>query len=117
MSAWLDAILVSLVLSNLWLLGSSRLQACIRSVAFQGVLLGLMPLVAKWPAVSWRLGAVAAASMAIKAIVLPTLLRRAVRQAAVRNEEEPLVGFTTSLLLGAGLWGLAVPADRSARGG
>lgn len=108
MSAWLDAVLVLLVLSNLWLLGSSRLQACIQSVAFQGVLLGLMPLMAKWPVISWRLAGVAMASMGIKAIVLPALLRRAVRQAGVRNEVEPLVGFTTSLLLGIGLWGLAM---------
>jgi hydrogenase-4 component E len=108
MSAWLDAVLVSLVLSSLWLLGSSRLQACIQAVALQGVFLGLMPLLAKWPAISWRLAAVAMASMAIKAIVLPALLRRAVRQAGVRNEVDPLVGFTTSLLLGIGLWGLAV---------
>ena len=37
--------------------------------------------------------------------MLPALLRRAVREANVRNEVEPLVGFTTSLLLGIGLWG------------
>jgi len=108
MSVWLDGILVLLVLSNLWLLGSSRLQACIQAVAFQGVLLGLMPLLAKWPAVSWRLAGVAIVSMAIKAVALPALLRRAVREAGVRTEVEPFVGFTTSLLLSIGTWGLAV---------
>lgn len=108
MSVWLDAVLVLLVLSNLWLLGSSRLHACIQSAAFQGVLLGSMPLLAKWSALSWRLAAVAIASMGIKAIILPALLRRAVRQANVRNEVDPLIGFTPSLLLGMGLWGLAV---------
>ncbi len=108
MSNSLDAVLVLLVLTNLWLLGSSRLQACIQSVAFQGVLLGLIPLLAKWPAVSLGLAGFAIVSTAIKALVLPILLRRAVRKAGVRNEVEPLLGFTTSLLSGIGLWGLAM---------
>ncbi|NUQ62894.1 MAG: hydrogenase [Pirellulales bacterium] len=107
MSNWLDAVLVLLMLTSLWLLGSSRLQACIRAVALQGALLGLIPLLSKWPDISLRLGAVAVVSMVIKAVVLPALLRRAVREVNVRNEVEPLVGFTTSLLLGIALWGIA----------
>ena len=35
-------------------------------------------------------------------------LRRAVREANVRHEVDPLVGFTTSLLVGIGLWGAAM---------
>jgi hydrogenase-4 component E len=96
------------MLTSLWLLGSSRLQACIRAVAVQGDLLGLIPLLSKWPEITVRLAGVAALSTAIKAIVLPVLLRRAVREADVRNEVQPLVGFTTSLLLGIAVWGLAV---------
>jgi len=107
-SVWLDAILVLLVLTSLWLLGSSRLQACIQAVAFQGILLGLIPLFAEWPAITLRLAVVAIASTVIKAVVLPAFLRRAVREANVRNEVDPMVGFTTSLLLGIGLWGLAM---------
>jgi hydrogenase-4 component E len=106
--AWLDAILVLLVLTSLWLLGSSRLQACIQAVSFQGILLGLIPLFAEWPAITLRLAVVAIASTVIKAVVLPAFLRRAVREANVRNEVDPMVGFTTSLLLGIGFWGLAM---------
>ena len=108
MSVWLDAILVLLVLTSLWLLGSSRLQACIKAVAFQGVLLGLIPLFAEWPAITLRIAVVAIASTVIKAVVLPAFLRRAVREANVRNEVDPMVGFTTSLLIGIALWGLAM---------
>ncbi len=108
MTSWLDATLVLLILTSLWLLGSSRLQACIRAVAFQGLLVGLIPLLSKWPEISLRLGGVAVLSMAIKAIVLPAMLRRAVREANVLNEVQPLIGFTTSLLLGIALWGLAM---------
>ncbi len=109
MAPWLDAVLVLLILTSLWLLGSSRLQACIQAVAFQGMLLGLDSAVAPsgrtspsaWPA--WP-----SLSTLIKAVVLPAMLRRAVREANVRNEVQPLVGFTTSLLLGIALWGLAM---------
>jgi hydrogenase-4 component E len=100
--------LVLLVLTSFWLMGSSRLQTCIQAVAFQGLLLGLIPMLSKWPEISLRLGVVAVVSTAIKALVLPALLRRAIREANVRNEVEPLVGFTTSMLLGIGLWGLAM---------
>jgi len=105
---WLDAILVLLILTSFWLLGSSRLQSCIRAVALQGALLGLVPLFAKWPQLTVRLAALALLSMVIKAVVLPYMLRRAAREANVRNEVQPLVGFTTSLLLGIGLWGVAM---------
>ncbi len=108
MLPWLDAVLVLLMLTSFWLLGSSRLQACIRAVAFQGALLGLVPLCSKWPDMTLRLAVVAILSTIIKAILLPLMLRRAVREANVRNEVQPLVGFTTSLLLGIGLWGVAM---------
>ena len=107
MNAWIDGILVLLVLTSFWILGSSRLQTCIQAVAIQGILLGLIPTLSNWPAIGGRLAVVVIVSTAIKAVVLPALLRRAIREANVRNEVEPLVGFTTSMLLGIGLWGLA----------
>ena len=43
---WTEAVLVAVVLMNLLVLGSSRLAACIRFVAVQGILLGIMTFVA-----------------------------------------------------------------------
>ena len=40
----IDAAIALVVLSNLRLLGTSRLVACIRIVALQGILLGLLPI-------------------------------------------------------------------------
>ena len=108
MKPWLDLTLVLLILTNLWLLGSSRLAACIRTVAIQAVLLGCIPLLMQGGGFTLRVILLALFSTAIKAAVLPWLLRRAVREANVRNEVEPLVGFTTSLLLGIGLLGAAL---------
>jgi hydrogenase-4 component E len=107
-NSWLDTILVLLILTNLHLLGSSRLSACIRTVAAQAVLLGIIPLLAQSGGPGLRLLLLAGVSTAIKAGVLPWLLRRASREAGVQTEVEPIVGFTTSLLLGLGLLGAAL---------
>jgi hydrogenase-4 component E len=105
---WLDTALVLLILTNLHLLGSSRISACIRGVALQAVLLGIISLLAQRADWEPRLLSLVAISMAIKAGILPWLLRRAVREVAAQTEVEPMVGFTTSLLLGLGLLGLAL---------
>jgi len=107
-NAWLDTVLVLLILTNLHMLGTSRISACIRSVAFQAVLLALVSVLAQQGEVGLRVVLLAAVSLAIKAGVLPWLLRRAVREVGVQTETEPIVGFTTSLLLGLGLLGAAL---------
>ncbi len=108
MNPWLDAALVLLVLTSLHLLGSSRLSACIRTVAFQALLLGAIPLLAQGGEVSLRLFVLTLVSTVMKAGVLPWLLRRAAREAAVQTEVEPIIGFTTSLLIGLGLLAVAL---------
>ncbi len=87
---------------NLLALGSSRLPSLIRTVSLQGVLLGVMPLLMEHEALNWRVAAVALATMAGKGVVIPALLRRAMRAAHIDREVEPFVGFVPSLLLGAG---------------
>jgi hydrogenase-4 component E len=108
MNPWLDSVLVLLILTNLYLLGSSRISACIQSVAMQAVLLGLILLLAQPEGLGPRLLLLAAAGTIIKAGILPWLLRRAAREVGAQTEVEPLVGFTTSLLLGLVLLGAAL---------
>jgi len=108
MTVLLEAILILLILTNLRLLGSARLPAVIRAVALQGFLLGVLPLLIEEGGITWGLILTAAASTALKAGVFPWLLRRALRDAGVRLEVEPLVGYTASLLLGLLLLGLAI---------
>jgi hydrogenase-4 component E len=99
MKALTDPVLVILLLTNLMILGSSSLSACIRLVAVQGVVLGLLPLVIEGAATP-RLLVLAGGSMVLKGFVFPWLLSRALREAAVRREVEPVVGYTTSLIIG-----------------
>lgn len=86
---------------NLLALGSSRLPTVIRAMSVQGVILGAMPVLMEHAA-DWRVVLVALATMLGKGLVIPHLLRRAMRTAQIDRELEPLIGFVPSLLLGAG---------------
>ena len=86
---------------NLIALGSSRLPTLIRAMSMQGVLLGVMPLLLEHERLDWRVVLVALATMAGKGVVIPGLLRRAMRAANIEREIQPFIGFVPSLLLGA----------------
>jgi len=103
MQIWVDGFLVLLMLTNLWLLGSSRLLSCIAAVSVQGVLLGALPLLVRIDAPLWRLLLQAGISLGLKGIVFPLLLLRAVRSVDARRELEPFVGYSASLLIGVAL--------------
>lgn len=100
MTATADLILLFVVLTNFSVLASSRVSACIRVIAVQGLLLGLLPLVLA-SSLSLHTAGLAIGTVAIKAVLLPWFLRRALREASVRREIEPLIGYMTSILLGA----------------
>jgi len=97
---------------NLLALGSSRLPSVIRSVAVQGMALGLLPLVLE-SSFGWLAAGVAVVTVLVKGVVIPTLLRRAMRAAHIDREVEPFIGFVPSLLLGAAGTIGAVAAARS----
>jgi hydrogenase-4 component E len=86
---------------NLVALGSSRLPSLIRTMSAQGVVLGIMPMLLEHTT-DWRVGAVALATVAGKGLLIPLLLRRAMRAVSIERELEPIIGFEVSLLLGAG---------------
>jgi hydrogenase-4 component E len=97
---------------NLVALGTSRLPSLIRLAALQGMVLGVMPLVIEH---EWRVMVlvIAVATVIMKGIVIPTLLRRAMRTANIDRDLDPLIGFLPSLLLGAaGMIGAVVLARR-----
>ena len=101
-----ELLLLLVVLTDFWVLGTSRLSSAIRTTAIQGALLAALP-VALYPHLSVHIVPLALGTFAVKAVVLPRLLARAIREAAVRREVEPLIGFNTSLALGAAAAALA----------
>lgn len=100
MSSLLDSLLVVVLLLNFLALGTTRISATIRAVALQGMLLGVLPVLARTE-FSWEAILLALAPIAVKGIGIPTMLARALRDASIRREVEPVLGVIPSLLLGA----------------
>lgn len=90
-----ELLLALLLISCLMMAVSSRLLHCIRIVAFQGIVLGILPLTLAhaWDEVNWPMSAV---NLILKGIVLPLLLCRAMKKAEVKRELEPMVGYSFS---------------------
>jgi hydrogenase-4 component E len=109
---WLDPLLVLVLLVNFFVLGTSRLRAVVYAVAFQGVLLGLMPIFVHGQT-GWWLVFLVTATIVIKGFVLPELLSYAMREVLISREIEPLVGYVPSLLVGATGTGLALAFART----
>lgn len=100
MKMLIDPILVLVLLLNFVALGASRMRTLIQAVTLQGILLGLVIVPAHGV---FRAGVVlmAAATVALKGVVIPRMLFHAIREVVIRREVEPLVGFVASLFLGA----------------
>jgi hydrogenase-4 component E len=101
MSAWTELVFILVVVLDFFLLASSRLKAVIRAAAAQGALLAVMPLLLAPHAELGHVLALSVGALVVKGIVIPWLLLWAIREAAIRREIEPLVGFVPSLMLGA----------------
>jgi hydrogenase-4 component E len=100
-----DSILIVLILTNFFVLGTANLRASIRVVALQGVLLSLLPLC--------RIEATL--RLLLLVFVTPRskarssyLLIKAIRDVHIRHEVEPYLGFIPSLFLCAIGTGLAL---------
>ena len=100
MTAPLDTILVMLILTSFLLLGSSRLSACIRIGALQGIMVGLLPLAVSGAGLTVRIAAIGAVIMGLKGFVFPYLLSRALRESDTSREVQPFVGYAASLFVG-----------------
>jgi len=100
MSGLHELLLLCVVLTDFWVLGTTRLSSAIRATALQGALLAALPI-ALHPGWSLHILGLAGGTFLVKAVLLPTFLRWAIREAAVRREIEPLIGFSASLTLGA----------------
>ena len=111
MTGYADFLLLVVVALSVSIVATSRLTSCVRASALQGVALSLLPL-ALWgrtldrhvvPVVVMSLGA-----LAVKAVVIPLLLSRAIREANVRREAEPFISLHFSVLIAAALVGFSL---------
>ncbi len=95
-----NAILMLILALNLFALGSSRIITIINLVATQGILLGILPLLVHEEITVASLIATAAAS-ALKGILIPIIMLRALRDVQIKREIDPLIGTLPSIVLGA----------------
>ena len=93
-------LLVFVLLLNLFLLGTSRLTAVINASAAQGVILGALTLCVHEGFGTWMV-LITVVTILVKGVLIPGMLLRAIRDAAIRREIEPFIGFLPCLLLGA----------------
>jgi hydrogenase-4 component E len=103
----IDFMLVLVILMNFLVLGTSWMRVCIRAAAFQGVLLSLLPLLMH-AELTWHAIVIAIGAAALKGVLIPSLLFKAMRDVHIRQEVEPYVGFVASLFLCGVGTGLAV---------
>lgn len=107
MAPTLNMLLVLVMMLNLFALGTSRIRSLIRLIALQGVLLGIMPLLVHRHLALGPL-LVSAAAIALKSLFIPWMLTRALREAQIKREVEPMIGYLPSMFLGALATGLAL---------
>lgn len=110
MSGVPDLLLLLVVALDLYMVATDRLHSLVSSSALQGLALGLLP-VAFWGTESQarlpHILLMSSGTLAIKVIVIPILLRRAIREANVRREVDPFVSLHGSLLIAACLVGIS----------
>jgi hydrogenase-4 component E len=95
-----NLLLVVVLLLNLFFLATSRIRALIQAAALQGVVLGVLPVLIHG-SVHWNTALIAIATIVLKGSVIPGMLRRALRDAQIKREVEPLIGLVPTMLLGA----------------
>lgn len=92
-----DTALILVLLSVLSAFGAGRIPSLIKIVAFQGIVVSLVPL-----AIGHEIGAggviFTLATLVIRGLVIPAAIFIAIKRVAIRREVEPIVGPHVSLL-------------------
>ena len=108
----LDLVAGGLLLTSVLMLWRRELAAILRLLVVQGVLLAVLAALLGAHEHAPELYAVALGVLALKAVVLPLVLRRVLRDTGEEREAEPLVNVTSSLLAAALLTLLAYAVSR-----
>ncbi len=112
----LNALLVIVLVLNLFALGNSRILSVIHIVAVQGALLGGIPLLLH-STLTLPVILAAVAAILLKGIVIPAIMVRSLRAAQIKREVEPLIGLLPSIVIGAVATGLVLLFTRGLTAG
>jgi hydrogenase-4 component E len=97
-----DVILSLVLLSCLFSFGSSRLPGLIKVLAFQGVVVSIVPLFIDQNMTGGGI-LFTMVTLTIRGIVIPLCIYLAIKKVAIHREVEPIVGYHASMLAGLGL--------------
>jgi hydrogenase-4 component E len=100
----IDSILVLILLLNLALLAAGRLATCINIFAAQCLAMSVLPIAGELmhgEAIGWHGPIMMLATIALKVLLIPWVLKRTIRTADIHREVEPFIGFTASVLVGS----------------
>jgi hydrogenase-4 component E len=100
MTNLLNSILVIVLMLNLFALGTNRIVSVIRTVAAQGALLSLLPLLLH-EHFTLVMALTVIPTFALKGLIIPAMMTRALRDVKIKREVEPLIGLQSSVVLGA----------------
>jgi hydrogenase-4 component E len=96
------------VILDVYIVATSRIGSCVRAIALQGGLLALLPIALWGFGGEWvHLVVQSAGALAVKALLIPFLLFRAIREANVRREAEPFISWHVSVVIAAVLVGIS----------
>jgi len=97
-----DSLLSLVLLSVLFSFGSSRIPVLIKVLAFQGVVVSLVPLFMGHDLSGGGI-LFTLVTMIIRGIIIPLCIYIVIKKVAIHREVEPIIGYHASLLLGLGL--------------
>ncbi len=100
--ALMQILMIAIILSNLALLASSRIRTLINRVAVQGMILGVLPLIAVHDRPTLYTWGFCLMVFILKGLAFPWLLGWTFCRVRTAPEVEPLIGYNLSILLGLG---------------
>ncbi len=97
-----DILLSLVLLSILFAFGSSRVPALIKVIAFQGIVVSIIPFF-----IGHEMGTggmiFTIATLLIRGILIPLSIHVAIKKVAIQREVAPIIGYHASLFCGLGL--------------
>ncbi len=97
-----DTLLTLVLLSVLFSFGSSRLPRLITVVAFQGIVVSIVPFFIGHDLSGGGM-IFTFATLAIRGIIIPLSIHIAIKKVAINREVEPIIGYHASMFCGLGL--------------
>lgn len=97
---WPDLIIITIALLNLILMSFKLLSGCIRIVAFQGILICLLPFIFQEHGLPLKTVFVNSLTIILKGFIFPWLFFRALKMVKIKKEVEPFISYQFSIIIG-----------------